>query len=152
MNLNKYKRKYSRRKQQIKYVCFCNSTMPLPVIMFPFYILWLQCELLRAYFIFRALQITLWKCPSVSISYTRSLQCQDSKLRHCSYLPERREAFCTCFSTRSWKAVKVAFTENVCCLQSDKGTTAQARRIYISLLFSVRAMNLADEEQRLHWL
>lgn len=81
--LKKSNPKCSKCKQQIK-CCLCNSTMPLPVTVFPLYFVWIQHKLLGAYFISRALQITVWKCFSVSTGYSRSLQCQDSKLRCCN--------------------------------------------------------------------
>ena len=134
--------KCSKGKQQIKYICLCNSPVPLPETLFLLYFARIQCKLLGAHFIFRALWTTLWKHPSVSLAISDPYSAKTSNFSvavSCLKTDEMKVAFCTQVSS---KGDNVTFMENVCCLQSDRSTCskAQFRIIRISLLFSVGSM------------
>lgn len=148
-------------KQQIKCICLCNSTQPLSVIMLPLYFVGIQCKVLGVYFLFRNFQITLWKHPSVSLSSPRSPQCRLlAVVISCMKRDGMKEVFCI---QESWKDNHVAFVENDCYLLPDKiiHFKARFRKINLFALFIqfwevkllwMQWLNLANNEQRWHWL
>lgn len=130
----KWKEKCSKGKEQIKYICLCNSTLSLSVIMCPLYFVYIQRKVLRVYFLFRTLQITLWKHPSVSLG---SVPRNHDKL--------------TMWHSQKW--LLFAAWQN--------HSKSQFRIINLFALFSqfyevkllwMQWLNLANNEQRWYWL